>query len=83
MSDGHVSQRRSMIDGGVVSVLLQTRHRGVAPRGRRGGWVWRSLGDCGAMPYEETRRPPLCLPPAPSANAQLSAKCILALVIPT
>src|SRR5215813_8122408 len=50
MSDGQLSHRRSMIAGGVVSVLLQTRQRGVAPRGRRGRFGVALPGDCGAMP---------------------------------
>jgi hypothetical protein len=53
MSDGQLSQRRSMIAAGVVSVSLQTRQRGVAPRARRGRLGPASLGDCGAMPLRK------------------------------
>jgi hypothetical protein len=72
-----------MIAGGVVSVLLQTRQRGVAPRGRRGRLGLASLGDWGAMPLRKRDGRRLCRPPGVLANAQLSAKCVLALVIPT
>jgi len=48
-----------------------------------GGWVWRRSAICGGAAVEETRRPPALPAARRPRHAQLSAKCILALVIPT
>ena len=83
MSDGHPSHRRNMIAAGAFSVALHTRHRGVAPLGRRGRLGLLSPDACGATPLRNRDGLRLCRPPGARASAQLSAKCIRALVIPT
>ena len=83
MSTEQVSQRRSMIAGVAVSTALHTRQRGVAPRWRRGLDGPGSARVCGAMPVRKRDGRLLCRPPGARASAQLSSRCVLALVIPT
>ena len=71
-----------MTAAGVVRASLQTRHRGVGPRGFR-GLPGVSACECGAMPLRKRDGRRLCLPPGLRDSAQLSAKCTRALVIPT
>ena len=60
MSDGQLSQRRSMIAAGVVSALLQTRQRGVGAA-RPPRLVRRvSACECGAMPLRNRDGRRLC-----------------------
>ena len=54
-------------------MLLQTRQRGVAPRGRRGRLGVASLGDCGAMPLR--KRDGRAALPAARCSRQRPAEC--------
>src|SRR6201996_5955320 len=83
MSAAHVSHRRSMTAAGVDRSLLQIRQRVAAARLRRDLFGAGSARVCGAIPLRNRDGLRPCRPPALRASAQLSAKCILALVIPT
>src|SRR5690349_15469063 len=83
MSDGQLSQRRSITAAGVLSALLHTRQRGVGPRCFRGLLGLLSACELGAMPLRKRDGRRVCRPPGLRDSAQLSAKCTLALVIPT